>query len=118
MAFGFIRRLLRAKIDRTRDQIRDWKDPNREENPMACDEITFDGIDGVLYGKLLHQAIAANAIFDGLTVHFEGVALDWNYDAAAQVLHVTCTKKPFYASCDLVESKLRELVAKAKQGAI
>lgn len=83
---------------------------------MSCPEITFEGIDGDLYGKLLHQAIEAKAMFIGTTVQFESVKLEWNYDRESQALHVTCTKKPFYASCELVESKIRELVDKAKQG--
>jgi hypothetical protein len=111
---NFLKRLLRGKIEQTKEEVKDWADPNREEVPMPCPEITIEGIDGVLYGKLLHQAVQSEATFVGLNVHFQGVSLDWNYDEPSQTLHITCTKKPFYASCELVESKLRELVAKAK----
>lgn len=82
---------------------------------MACPEITLEGIDGVLYGKLLHQAIAAGAEFFKEELVFQGVTLSWDYDAPSQTLNVTCTKKPFYASCELVEQHVRQLVAKAKE---
>lgn len=115
---NIIKRLFRSKLDSTKAEVADWRDPNREESPMSCTEITFEAIDPALYGRLLHQAAAAGAFFNGLTATFQGVTLSWNYDEPSQSLHVTCTKKPFYASCDLVEQHVRQLVANAKQGAI
>lgn len=112
---NFIRRLLKAKVESTKDQFRTWQDPDHEEVPTVCDKIELEGIDPALYGKLLHQAIAADAEFIGLTVYFQGVRLAWNYDEPSQTLHITCTKKPFYASCELVEKHIRELVAKAQE---
>jgi hypothetical protein len=107
---GIFKRFFRSKLD----EVKDWQDPDREEEPMACQEITIEGVDTVLYGRLLSQATAAGAQFDGIRASIESLEFDWNYDAAAQVLHVTCTKKPFYATCSEVESRIRDLAAKAK----
>ena len=85
---------------------------------MACPEITFTEVDPAFYGRLLHQAVAAGAFFNGLSVKYEGVELNWAYDEPSQTLHVTCSKKPFYASCELVESHVRMLVEKAKTGGL
>lgn len=79
---------------------------------MACNEIVMD-VAPDLYEKLLAQASSAGAAFNGSQASIDGLTFDWNYDAEAQKLHVTCTRKPFYASCDLVEKNIRELVAKA-----
>jgi hypothetical protein len=96
-----------------------WKyvtqDPQYEENQMPCPEITIPEISGDLYAKLLAQAEAAGAKFDGAKVSILGLEFDWNYDLEAATLRVTCTKKPFYAGCGQVEAHIRELVEKAKQ---
>jgi hypothetical protein len=91
-----------------------WQDPQYEENQVNCPEITIEGIDGDLYRKLLAEANAAGAKFDGSKVSISGLEFDWNYDLEAQVLHVTCTKKEFFIRCPQVESKIRELVEKSK----
>jgi hypothetical protein len=92
-----------------------WQDPNYEIEQVSCAEITIESVDQGLYGKLLSEATEAGARFDGARASIQGLEFDWNYDAEAQILHVTCTKKPFYASCGAVESRIRELVAKAKE---
>ena len=94
-----------------------WQDPNYEVHQVSCPEISLEEIDKDLYGRLLYEATAAGAEFDGTKACIEGLEFDWNYDEATQTLNITCTKKPFYASCGVVESKIRELVEKAK-GAI
>jgi len=94
-----------------------WQDPNYEVDQVSCPEITIEEIPQDLYAKLLAEATAAGAIFEGSFAKIEGLSFDWNYDPSAQVLHITCLKKPFFASCGVVESRIRELVAKAK-GAI
>jgi hypothetical protein len=111
---NFIKRLLRGKIEETKDEIRDWEDPEREANPMACDEITIEEVPQALYEKLLADATAAGAVFVGTKATIEGMAFDWNYDAPTETLHVTCLKKPFYISCAAVEQHLRERLLKAK----
>lgn len=94
-----------------------WQDPNYEVVQMPCPEITIPGVDKDWYAKLLAEATAAGAKFEGTSVQMQGFGFDWNYDGEALVLHVTCTRKPFYVSCAMIEQRIRELVANAK-GAI
>jgi len=44
------------------------------------------------------------------TASHSGATIDWSYDPPTQTLSITCTSKPWYASCDLVNGKLTELV--------
>ena len=107
---NIFKRLIRGKIE----EVKDWEDPNREDNPTACSEITIEQISPELYARLLSEATAAGAKFEGAKASLSGLEFDWNFDEAAQVLHVTATKKPFYVTCSEVESKIQELVLKAK----
>jgi hypothetical protein len=95
-----------------------WKyitqNPQYEEKQVSCEEITIEGVHEELYTKLLAEATAAGAGFEGTKASLGGLEFDWNYDGVADVLHVTCTKKPFYVTCGVVESKIRDLVEKAK----
>src|SRR5258708_40336924 len=101
---------MRGKIE----QIKDWQDPDREENPTPCAEITIAEISPELYAKLLSEAIDAGAKFSGTNAEIEGAGFDCSYDAEWQTLHVTCLKKPFFISRDAVEQRIRELVLKSK----
>ena len=96
-----------------------WKDvaqdPQYDEVQVSCPEINIEQIDPVLYGKLLTEAVSAGAEFAGAKATIAGCVFDWNYDDAAQALHITCTDKPFYAGCGQVETRIRELIAKAKE---
>jgi hypothetical protein len=92
-----------------------WQDPNYEIHQIMCPEITIEGIGKGLYGQLLAEASAANAKFEGTKASIGGCDFNWDYDAETQILHITCIKKPFYASCETVEARIRELVAKAKE---
>ena len=83
---------------------------------MACPEITVPQVDKVLHDKLLLDAEAAVSKFEGTLVTLEGITLDWNYDAEAQVLHITATAKPFYIGCGQIQSKIQELITKAREG--
>ena len=85
-----------------------------DEVQMACEEITIDGIDQDLYGKLLIQATDAGAVFMGTKATLHGCEFNWEYDATSQTLNVTCTKKPFYIGCGVIEHTIRELADKAK----
>ena len=119
---NFLKRLLRANIYRTKEEVRSWQDPDHEEVPTVCDEIKLEGIDSALYGKLLAEAAAGGIRFDGskANLHSGPISLefDWDYDQVAQTLYVTCTKKPFIFGCKQIEMQINELVAKAKQGAL
>jgi hypothetical protein len=91
-----------------------WQDPNYEIDQVNCPEITIENIDSALYAKLLSGATSAGAQFDGAKASIRGADFDWNYDQSAQILHITCTRKPFYATCAEVESRIRSLVDEAK----
>ena len=109
--FGWIKRNIKEKL---RDGLKEYRDPQGEDNPMACPEITIEGIDESLYGKLMQSAVAGGAQFDGNAASIDGLSFDWNYDSAAQILHITCLKKPFFITCGTVESKIRVLVEQSK----
>jgi len=95
-----------------------WKyvtqDPQYEEVSMSCPEIRIEEVPQDLYDKLLQEATAAGAKFEGTKAEIEGAQFDWSYDDISQTLHVTCLKKPFFISCDSIEQRIRELVLKAK----
>jgi hypothetical protein len=109
---NFFRRLIQGKID----DVKDWRDPDRSENPMACDEVTLTGIDPALYANLLSSAASAGMIFSGAVARFRDFTFDWNYDPPSATLRYTCTKKPFYASCGTVDSHINDLITHAKGG--
>jgi hypothetical protein len=91
-----------------------WQDPNYDIHQMACPEITLEEVPQDLYDKLLSEATAAGAKFDGEKVDFDHCEFNWSYDAPSQTLHITCTKKPFFIDCPTIEQKIRELVKGAK----
>lgn len=93
-----------------------WQDPNYEIDQMNCPEIIIVGIEQPMYDKLLAEANAAGAVFNGDKVAFKGCEFDWQYDSPSQILHVTCISKPFYVTCDYIKSKIKELAEDAKAG--
>lgn len=97
-----------------------WKDvtqnPQYDEVQVPCPEITIAGVPQELYDKLLSEATAAGATFDGNTADWHGCTLEWNYDSPSGTLSATCTKKPFYIACSQIEQGLRNEVVKAKAG--
>lgn len=96
------------------DQYHDWQNPDREENPMSCPEVVVDGIDLDLYEKLQAEAIAAGAVFDGSKVTLKGCEFLWAYDGISRIRY-TCTSKPFYFSCKLIQTQIEDLVQKSKE---
>ena len=102
-------------LNAVRGPIREWQDPQGDEDSMKpCQEVTIEGIDQALYDKLLAEATAAGASFYGGTVALKGCTFAWNYDAPSSTLHFTCLGRPFIFGCGEVESRIRELVAKAR----
>lgn len=95
-----------------------WKyvtqNPQYDEVQVPCPEISIPQIDGDLYEKLLAEANSAGASFEGSKASISGLEFDWNYDLESQTLNVTCTKKPFYATCGEVENRIQELIQKAR----
>jgi hypothetical protein len=110
--FGWLKRKITSTL---RDGLNEWRDPQGEENPMACPEITIEGIDDAMYAKLMNEAVAGGAQFNGNIASIDGLTFDWNRDSVTQTLHITCLKKEFFITCKTVESKIRELVQKSKE---
>ncbi len=81
---------------------------------MPCPEIVIPGVSQDLYAKLLSEATAAGATFNGNQAEWHGCSLDFTYDAAAETIHATCTRKPFYIGCQQIADGLRNEVVKAK----
>jgi hypothetical protein len=97
-----------------------WKnvtrDPNYEETQVPSSEITVDGVDPILYEKLLAELTAAGAVFDGSTVTFKGCELQWAYNGVSSVRY-TILKRPFYFTDKLIENQISQSIEKSK-GAI
>lgn len=83
---------------------------------MPCPEIVIEDINNDLHEKLLAQATAAGAQFNGTEATFKGCTFDWQYDPTACTLRATCTNKPFYFSCGIIQSQIENLIQKAKEG--
>ena len=81
---------------------------------MACPEVTVDGVGPILYEKLLAEATAAGAVFNGSEVTFKGCKFLWAYDGAGAIKY-TCTEKPFYFSCGLIQNEIAGLIERAKE---
>lgn len=57
------------------------------------------------------QATAVTTLGDTGTASGSGVSFTWSYSEEAQSLTVTCTKRPWYVSEDLVYDKIRSAMA-------
>lgn len=90
-----------------------WQDPNYDMSQKPGTEVTIYNVDPALYEKLLSEATAAGAKFNGDKVTFKGCDFNWSYDGAASIRY-TCTAKPFYFSDALIESELLKLVDRAR----
>lgn len=90
-----------------------YGDERYDRIQVSCNEITLE-VSPDLYAKLLSQFTAAGGTINGSQASIEGCFFDWLYDAEAQALHITCTKKPWVVGCDSVEKRIRELIEKAK----
>lgn len=113
---NFIRRLLKAKVESTKDQIRDWNDPDGRKESMPCETITLEGIGVSLHDTLMGQAIAGGVTFDGDHALLHGITLDWQWDPVTENLHITPLQHPWYLTCDEIASKIQKIVANAKKG--
>ncbi len=98
-----------------RDRL--WRDDSDyREGEMSCPQMTFVGVDPAFYARLLAQAKSAGVEFnaDGTQASIDGCVFNWNYDAAAKTLYVTCIKKPFLIGCDALRDRVPELIAHAR----
>jgi hypothetical protein len=85
---------------------------------MSCPAVSFEGIDDVLYARLLQQALRAGAKFDQAsenTAEIHGCVFVWT--RTGRRLFVTCLKKPFFISCEEVIYRLSDLIDQAKEAA-
>lgn len=81
---------------------------------MSCSAISFADVDDVLYARLLQQAVRAGAKFDSdaeHTMEIRGCVFTW--ERTGTTLTIFCTKKPFFVSCDEVNSRLTDLINQA-----
>ena len=65
-------------------------------------------------GDCWRKQAAAGAQFDGDKATIDRIELDWQYDATSGIVDITCTKKPFCIGCGAIETKIRELIEKAR----
>jgi hypothetical protein len=113
---NFLKRLFRTKLESTKDQIRDWNDPDGRKESMPCETITLEGVDTPLHDKLMMQAVAGGVAFHGNRATLHGVTLEWLWDEESGNLHITPLEHPWYFSCSEIESKIQQIVANAKKG--
>lgn len=82
---------------------------------MPCDEQVFPGVTPEIHDKLL--AIAKDKGYDlpamGGELKADGCTFSWAWDADKATLTVTCTKKPFFVSCDTVNAHIKALIDEA-----
>lgn len=83
---------------------------------MSCNEFIIEQVTKDRYAMLLAMASENGVAISGTQAMAHGCILTWNYYEASQSIHITCTEHPWYASCAEVESKIREIVAKAERG--
>lgn len=100
--------------DRLYDDI--YGDPNYPRTMAPCPEIVIEQVSPELHAKLLAEATAAGAKFDGDQAEWHGCQLAWNWDADSQTLRATCVRKPFYISCGAIEEGIKNEVEKARSG--
>lgn len=91
-----------------------WQDPQYEVGEVSCPTFLFDGIAPELYDKLLSEGNAAGVKFDGNRVTFKGCTFNWDYDAEAHTVAVTCTNRPIYLGCSTIKEHLQKLVDSAR----
>jgi hypothetical protein len=82
---------------------------------MSCEAQVFKGIGAAQYAALIVKAKAAGIEIAGTSGHAskDGATVSWGYDIAAETLTLTCTGKPWWASCQAVSEELAKLVKEA-----
>lgn len=78
--------------------------------------MSFQGVDDILYTRLLQQAIQAGVTKDD-NDRWKFGDLEFTMRRENGVLHITCTKKPFFVTCGMVAEKIQELISQAKEAA-
>ena len=80
---------------------------------MACPAQVFVSITREQFDMIVAKAAAAGI---NLTGAMSGEAshadftVQWHFDAAAATFTVQCTRRPFLATCGMINDRIRELV--------
>lgn len=79
---------------------------------MACAAQVFSGVNADQFCALQAKANGQGLAITGNqgSVSHSGVTVEYSYDSTAETLTLTCTGKPFIASCGMVNSRLHDLV--------
>lgn len=92
-----------------------WQNPEYDMHQKPCPEVTTP-MEPALYQKLLSMAREAGVQIVGNKATFRGCDFDWNYDTAEGIFHYTCTNRPFYISCELLQAEMAKLIEQARTG--
>ena len=79
----------------------------------GCDAQTFSGVTQAQFTCLAQKAQSSFGITistNSGTQSKDGVTVTWNFDHNAQTLTIQCTDKPFFLSCDTIDSQLKSAV--------
>ena len=78
----------------------------------ACATQTFSNVPIAAWDRL--KAKAASAGFsissDSGSHSAGGLTVQWNYNASAETLSITCTDRPWYLTCSMINGKIHELI--------
>ena len=75
--------------------------------------MTFDGLTPDHYNDLLAKAQSQGLQItgDSGSTSYQGIDFTWQYDSSSQSLTITCTEKPFFVPCSMIEQKIREVLS-------
>jgi len=79
----------------------------------GCDAQTFSGVTQVQFTCLAQKAQSSFGITistNSGTQSKDRVTVTWNFDPNAQTLIIQCSDKPFFLSCDTIQSQLQSAV--------
>lgn len=87
---------------------------------MSCPDLPIRDVDGILYLRLVQQAIRAGATKDDddhwhIQTGLGEVLVSVRLDIPSCTLHVTTLKKPPLYTCGMVREKIVELIENAKE---
>ena len=78
----------------------------------ACATQTFSNVQAAAWNCLKAKAVSAGFSIstDSGSHSAAGVTVEWNYDASAATLSITCTERPWFLSCSTINGKVHELI--------
>jgi hypothetical protein len=77
-----------------------------------CPIQTFSGITQARFNCLVLKAQATGITISGNagTATKDGITLRWQFDPAAQTLDLQCTNSPFFIPCELINTKIHDMM--------